>query len=302
MPELEVIVVDDASSDTTLEVASTAAADDSRIVVLHNERNRGAGMSRNRAISSARGEWIAYLDADDTWSPERLERMLAVADGADVISDDVHMVSTVHGSRISLTGTTAGSLLKRQGVRVSAPRQLTLLEFVEHDLGLLKPMIRRSFLKRHGLEHDARFRYTEDFALYFETLIRGARWIQLPRAYYWYRIHSNALTNDASVVMPVMIGQAQEMIERPAIAGDTALIEALKRRIRFARSFWAYWIVRDIVLNRRFAKLVRLLLEQPSTLLLAARVIIKHLYARVVRKSLRAVSRLSTTCLRRFVS
>jgi hypothetical protein len=85
--------------------------------------------------------------------------------------------------------------------------------------------------------------------------------------------------------MQEMIGQAREMIERPAIAGDTALIEALKRRIQFARSFWAYWIVRDIVLKCRFAKLVRLLLEQPSSFLLAASFIAKHLYARVVRRS-----------------
>src|SRR5215217_3734904 len=77
MPDLEVIVVDDASSDTTFEVACKIAARASRVRVLRNERNSGENASRNRAISTARGEWIALLDADDEWLPERLERMLA---------------------------------------------------------------------------------------------------------------------------------------------------------------------------------------------------------------------------------
>src|SRR5919112_446276 len=88
MPDFELIVVDDASSDSTLALAHEVAARDPRVRVLHNERNRGMYATYNRAIDAARGEWVAALDADDVWLPERLERMLAVADGEDMVSDD----------------------------------------------------------------------------------------------------------------------------------------------------------------------------------------------------------------------
>src|SRR5919107_444260 len=93
MSDLEVIVVDDASSDTTFEVASSVAARDARVRLLRNENNRGPSASRNRAMHAARGEWIALLDGDDAWRPERLERMMAYAINADVISDDVYVVA-----------------------------------------------------------------------------------------------------------------------------------------------------------------------------------------------------------------
>ncbi len=89
MPDLEVIVVDDASGDATFEVAHRISVRDPRVRVLRNKRNCGPSASRNRAIGAARGEWIALLDGDDAWLPERLERMTAYADKADVISDDI---------------------------------------------------------------------------------------------------------------------------------------------------------------------------------------------------------------------
>src|SRR5215208_5035081 len=87
VPDLEILVVDDGSSDATLEVACRVAARDSRVRVMRNERNLGIGASRNRAFDEAQGEWLALLDGDDVWLPKRLERILAVSEGADVVSD-----------------------------------------------------------------------------------------------------------------------------------------------------------------------------------------------------------------------
>ena len=70
----ELIIVDDCSTDDT--DAVIARYDDSRIKYLKNETNSGAAVSRNRALQEATGKWIAFLDSDDTWHPEKLERQI----------------------------------------------------------------------------------------------------------------------------------------------------------------------------------------------------------------------------------
>lgn len=70
----ELIIVDDCSSDNT--DAVVAGFDDSRIRYLKNEVNSGAAVSRNRALREAKGKWIAFLDSDDLWMPEKLEHQI----------------------------------------------------------------------------------------------------------------------------------------------------------------------------------------------------------------------------------
>ncbi len=71
----ELIIVDDCSTDNTDEVVSFFA-DEPRIRYLKNETNSGAAVSRNRALREARGRWIAFLDSDDIWYPEKLEKQI----------------------------------------------------------------------------------------------------------------------------------------------------------------------------------------------------------------------------------
>ena len=70
----ELLIVDDCSSDNTDEVV--ASFKDERIKYFYNERNSGAALTRNRAMREAKGEWIAFLDSDDLWTPEKLEHQI----------------------------------------------------------------------------------------------------------------------------------------------------------------------------------------------------------------------------------
>ncbi len=72
----EMIIVDDCSTDNTDEVVQ-AYLSDPRIKYLKNEKNSGAAVSRNYAIREAKGKWIAFLDSDDLWLPEKLEKQIA---------------------------------------------------------------------------------------------------------------------------------------------------------------------------------------------------------------------------------
>ncbi|MBQ0010473.1 MAG: glycosyltransferase family 2 protein, partial [Ruminococcus sp.] len=77
-PYWELIIVDDCSSDQTDEVV--ASFDDCRIRYFKNEKNSGAAVSRNRALREARGKWIAFLDSDDLWMPDKLEKQIGFMD------------------------------------------------------------------------------------------------------------------------------------------------------------------------------------------------------------------------------
>jgi len=71
--DFELIIVNDASTDSTGSIIKTYAEKDERIVVLENEQNLNIAGSLNRAISAAKGEFLARMDADDIALPERLE-------------------------------------------------------------------------------------------------------------------------------------------------------------------------------------------------------------------------------------
>ena len=74
----ELIIVDDCSTDDTEEIVN--AIKDNRIKFLKNSTNSGAAISRNKAIKEAKGKWIAFLDSDDLWKKEKLEKQIRITD------------------------------------------------------------------------------------------------------------------------------------------------------------------------------------------------------------------------------
>lgn len=76
--DLEVVVVDDGSTDGTREAVEAVA--DPRVRYLAHETNRGVSAARNTGVEGARGDYVAFLDSDDEWLPRKLERQLAALD------------------------------------------------------------------------------------------------------------------------------------------------------------------------------------------------------------------------------
>ncbi len=96
---LELIIVDDCSTDETLDIIRGFAETDKRVRFYENDKNIGVAMTRNRGMSHASGEWVAFIDADDMWYPEKLERQLSLAlsETADVIYCSYALVRGVDG-------------------------------------------------------------------------------------------------------------------------------------------------------------------------------------------------------------
>lgn len=71
----ELLIVDDCSTDNSNEVIM--GYQDPRIVLLKNKKNSGAALSRNYALREAKGKWVAFLDSDDTWVADKLEKQIS---------------------------------------------------------------------------------------------------------------------------------------------------------------------------------------------------------------------------------
>jgi succinoglycan biosynthesis protein ExoO len=278
--DIEVIVIDNVSEDDSLSIAEAAGAVDPRVVPVRNARNIGAAASCNRALKGARGEWAAFLDADDWWAPERLERLLAVGNGADVVSDDLRVVrdsdaKNDQGGR---------SFLEHIGLRISAPRELTLLEFVRRDLGLLHPMVRRELVLRHGLGFDERFTIVNDFQLWVALLARGARWIQLPEGYYYYSRGPEAASSRQREMIKEVIESTALLVRDPALVPYPDVVAALHRRKREWEAHAAFATVRELVEQRKLADLARLLRRRPEYIALTLRRELRHTRLRLARR------------------
>lgn len=72
----EMIIVDDCSSDRTVEIVEKISKEDPRVRIIRQDVNGGAAKARNRSLNEATGRYIAYLDADDIWKPSKLEKQV----------------------------------------------------------------------------------------------------------------------------------------------------------------------------------------------------------------------------------
>lgn len=107
----ELIIVDDCSTDQTHLIVEPFLKD-SRVFFLENSVNSGAAVSRNRALREAKGKWIAFLDSDDLWMPEKLEKQINF-----MVKNHYHFSYTEY-REMSADGTDTG-------IVVSGPKHIT---------------------------------------------------------------------------------------------------------------------------------------------------------------------------------
>jgi teichuronic acid biosynthesis glycosyltransferase TuaG len=167
----EMIIADDASSDRTAEIVGAIAAGDPRVRLVRLEQNGGVARARNAALEQARGRYIAFLDSDDLWLPEKLARQVAFMEEHDAA------VSYTAFRRINEDGSSLGRLVRvparlsyRQLLKNTAIATLTgmvdtaktgpirMTEARRDDYILWLSILKRGFVA-HGLREDlARYR------------------------------------------------------------------------------------------------------------------------------------------------
>lgn len=136
-PDWELIIVDDCSQDDT-DSAVAPYLSDERIVYLRNERNLGAALTRNRALETARGKWVAFLDSDDLWLPEKLEEQISFMEerGAG-FSYTAYTEMNAEGEALGVTVTGPKHITKAGMFRYCWPGCLTVM-YDRERVGLIR--------------------------------------------------------------------------------------------------------------------------------------------------------------------
>jgi succinoglycan biosynthesis protein ExoO len=194
---VEVIVIDDASTDGTASLVESLAANDPRVRLIQCDVNGGPGRARNRGLAAAKGEWVAILDADDWYAPQRLQTLTALAeeDGASLVADNQYFVPS-HSERPwqILRDPNADPVIRISCNDLFLGDKLTQMR----NLGLLKMIARRKFIDESGLRYDEEKGIAEDFYFLLKCLLSESHLLFVSQPYYYYRTHGKSLTNTLS--------------------------------------------------------------------------------------------------------
>lgn len=173
----ELLIVDDCSTDNTVDIIKDFH--DARISLFQNEKNSGAAISRNYALRKAKGKWIAFLDSDDMWKPEKLEKQL------EFMEKNRYDFSYTKYEVVDFNGETTGKMLsgpkkitKRGMYRYCWPGCLTVMYNAEKA-----GMIQVENIKRHN-----------DYAMWIQVSKKATCYL-LPDVLSCYRKRNNSITS-----------------------------------------------------------------------------------------------------------
>lgn len=177
----ELLILEDCAKDGTLALARKLAEQDARITVLPNPVNMGVARTRNRGFELARGKYVALLDSDDVWHPEKLERQLNLAQktGADVIYCSYGMID-------------------EQGNKtcedfIVPPKTDFDSSCVKSVISCSTAMLSETIIKKYRFREEY---YHEDLVLWLEILRDGYKAYGVTEVMAQYRIMNNGRSSD----------------------------------------------------------------------------------------------------------
>ncbi|ENJ9652623.1 glycosyltransferase [Clostridium botulinum] len=173
----ELIVIDDESKDNTIKIIEKLSNKDQRIRFYKNEKNLGVSETRNKGISLANGEWIAFLDSDDMWKPSKLEKQI-------IISNTVEAEFIFTGS----------SFINENGIYyegiLEVPEKVNYKKLRNHNvISCSSVLIKKKFFKDIRMEKDDMH---EDYAVWLRVLNTGVCAYGINEPLIVYRISPNS--------------------------------------------------------------------------------------------------------------
>ena len=179
-PNWEHILVDDCSDDASWELLKRYAEGDKRIKIVKLQVNSGAGIARNTAIEKAVGQYIAFLDSDDRWYPEKLQRQL------DFMRTNGYYFTFTAYDKIDESG-----VVQRKAVRVNKEVSYSKALY-KNPIGCLTVMYSADFF---GKQYMPEIRKRQDYALWLK-LLKKTNAYGLDEVLSSYRIRENSISSN----------------------------------------------------------------------------------------------------------
>jgi succinoglycan biosynthesis protein ExoO len=225
LKDWEMIIVDDASPDETAEVVQRYL-DDPRIKLIRSQHNRGECGARNLALEAAQGEWIAPLDADDWFAPERLEHLWRFAqDKQTLLASDLLL-------RIDNEGQIHGIAFSDVLQPPRTPTHYTLHDYLYAHLSI-QPLISHQHILYHNLKYPEDVVLGGDYIFQTQLQLKGAELWVLPEPNYYYRIHPTSMLSVHGNRIEKIHALYDRLLQMEGIRDNPELIrcvQAAKRR------------------------------------------------------------------------
>lgn len=174
----ELIIVDDGSCDPTAEIIRRYGEREPRLISLNNGKNRGVSESRNLGTERAKGSWIAFLDSDDMWAPDKLERQMKLVHDRMAMGEEPALVFT--GSAFM---DRAG---KQTAYHLAVPERVSYRELLKQNvISCSSVLLRKDLALKYPMKHDDMH---EDYAVWLQVLRDGGRAYGINRPLLLYRL------------------------------------------------------------------------------------------------------------------
>ena len=235
---VEVVVVDDGSTDGSVQTIERMRETEPRIRLFRTPQNCGPAGARNVGLKHMRGEWYAVLDADDLLLPDRSTNLIGLANtyGAHIVADNMIPFGDGGDERPMFT------IAPLQGSCV-----LTLSNYIarsrlfgsETGPGYLKPMIRREVIKSKALSYNEDLFIAEDDELMIRALSLGLTYRVCDYAGYFYRRHRGSISHRLSLSHLEKMMMAEEQIAAilPDDVRNSGAYEARRKALKRAHAF-----------------------------------------------------------------
>lgn len=196
---LQVICVDDASTDNSLSILKKYSAIDTRIQIIINENNEGPAFSRNVGFTKTEGKYTYFLDSDDYIKPDAIERLYFYAENNNV--EAIYFNSSICGDfGIYGRGPSVNYAMEDNDKKIyDGP---TLFKIM-NDKGVYVNSVwrrfwRTDFLVNHNLRFENALRTSEDFPFSVQAILLGKRMMVINETFHVYRRHDGTITTGAS--------------------------------------------------------------------------------------------------------
>jgi glycosyltransferase involved in cell wall biosynthesis len=177
----EMIIVDDSSTDNSVDIVKNLIAGDPRIKLIRLSKNSGADVARNTAIEAAQGKYVAFLDSDDLWHPEKLEKQIRF------MEDNDYLLTYTYYEQMDTDGNYLGKI-------VTPPERVSYNDMLKSNyIGCLTAVYNQDKL---GKKYMPSIKSRQDYGLWLKILKEVPYAYCLSESLAYYRIVSGSVSSN----------------------------------------------------------------------------------------------------------